>query len=151
MTIVTFVKSIVETLVYATTPILVRPTFGHGSAELLNITKADNDQYPVVYLDEPIKSNYLLNTYNQRTYTITLFFLNKVEFDFNTDKHQIVIEDMEKLSRQFLLRLEKKDELRKVNSVEDLQVTLAPFDTPCSGTQLKINLTLMQDLSNCLP
>lgn len=150
MTIVTFVKSIVDTLVYKSTPVLVYPSFYHGEMAFQNM-EADNDVFPAAYLDEPIRSKEFPPSYVQSEYSISLFFANKGECDWNTDKMQLIIEDMLILGRKFLLRLEKDDNVRTVKNVSFYHVPVGAFDTPVSGCILKLDLMLINNLSNCLP
>lgn len=150
MTIVTFIKSIVDTLVYKSTPAIVYPSFYHGEAAFQNI-RADNDIFPAVYLDQPITGRETFPSFVQTEYSVILFFLNKSEFDWNTAKMQVIIEDMTTLTRKFLLRLGKEQNVRIVKNVSITQLPVGGFDTPVAGCILKLDVTLINNLSNCLP
>lgn len=151
MTIVTFVKSIVDTLVYKTTPSIVYPSFYHGEEGFENIW-ADNAVYPAVFLGEPIKSDDFGPFYNQSDYPLSLFFANKTEFNWDMDKHQVVVDDMRNLARKFLLRLEKAEEIRELKEAKRLNIPLSRKHDAClSGCVLTLKIKYIENLSACLP
>jgi hypothetical protein len=149
MTIVNFIKSIATTLVYKTAP-LDYPNFFHGEQAFQNM-QADNDVFPVVYLDEPIRSKEFPPHFVESEYSLSILFADKTEFDWNTDKMQVVFEEMTTLARKFLLRLNKESDVRAFKNINITQLPVGAFDTPIAGCILKLDLTLINNLSNCLP
>lgn len=140
MTIVSYLQSVAT---------ILGLRFYHGEAAFQNI-RADEDVFPVMYLDDPIKSEETGASYVISKYPVRIMFADKTTMDWDTTKHQIVIDAMRTQCRKFLLTMQKDD---LVQGLDTATITdfINLFDANLSGCILELRISLFNNLSNCLP
>lgn len=130
-------------------------TFGYGEREWQNLL-ADKDNFPVVYLDEPVFSEdkILAGGVIDVNYRISMVFLDQTALDWTPEQHDEVISRMRTLARQFVIKLsESKDiyERRIMKSVTGIRRTNIKniFDLNASGCVLEFTFTPLGGDSIC--
>lgn len=127
-------------------------TFFHGERSFQNAR--DDTVFPIVYLDEPIVSNFKINQggYFQWTYHITVLFADKSELDFTPEQQHAVIYPMYKVMLEFINRLQaNKAEVYLVAANGKVTELKNLYDTNFSGVILEIDVLLDSDEPNCVP
>jgi hypothetical protein len=136
MSIKNFVSTIVSQIQVDNTPF----TFAHGESDWQNMM-ADEQNYPVVYLDEPISNDFLLLNSGaiQEFYPIKLVLLYKTELDFNPDQHDQVIQKARLAARKFISLCANAEEVKEVKNSKGVEI-INLFDANTSGMVLNLDL-----------
>lgn len=150
MTIIELVKLIADDL---TTDL----SFKHGREAWQNIqADAEQPDEVVLYLDEPITSNDVLNQNNQlsSTYSLSMVFAKQSELEDNPLNYAPIIEQMRTLSASFLRKLAKKTDstgelyVQNIENIQRLDVYNS-FDANLSGVVLECRVTLLPSSEIC--
>lgn len=114
------------------------PTFIYGTKSWQNLV-ADNSVLPVVFLDEPVKSNDTIKAggYIEESYPLTFLFLDKTEMDYIPAQHDTVINSMRILRREFIIALENNENTQGLRNIITTDV-MNIFDCNLSGVLLQL-------------
>ena len=136
MSIKNFVSTIVSQIQVDNTPF----TFAHGESDWQNMM-ADEQNYPVVYLDEPISNDFLLLNSGaiQEFYPIKLLLLYKTELDFTPGEHDQVIQKARLAARKFISLCANAEEVKEVKNPKGIEI-INLFDANTSGIVLTLDL-----------
>lgn len=124
------------------------PLFYSGFKSYQNLQ--DVEQFPVIYLDEPLTSiDELKQTgYIQAVYQVDMFFGNKTELDNTQLEHDVVINAMRELARQFIIACQNDERIRFIKNAKRTNI-INLFDLNLSGCFLTIELTPYNDDGRC--
>lgn len=128
--------------------------FAHGEADFNNL-QADEEQFPAVYLDEPLtftlpipKSGYI-----GEIYILRLLFLYKSQLDWTPEQHNVnAIVPATQAARQFISMLQKSIFIDEVfNDPASAVAFINLFDVNVSGITLTIKVKKNVVKSVCAP
>ena len=149
--------SVVEQLVAQLDVNGVKYAFNHGQQHWSNLVNDEfdfNDTQGVVFLDQPITTEYQLTSggYIGEFYPVTLFFMLKNELEYTPQEHEANrIEPANDAIRQFIsickTRGDLVDEISNVSSYEFTNL----LDVNVSGKSLSIKIKPNITKSVCVP
>lgn len=147
ITEVDIVQVVKENVLALSTPC----AWAHGTKALQNVF-ADEEKFPLCYLEEPIESNDTITQGGliQPVYPLVFCFAKKIELDATTDEQRAVIVPMRVLAKELLLRFQADKRIIFVQNSRRLDV-MNIFDVNCSGCFLFVTLTPRDASSICLP
>lgn len=145
MSVKSFVESVVSQIVVSGQNF----SFKHGERDFQNIF-ADEEIFPVVYLDEPIQNDFEIVSSGaiQEYYPIQLMILYKTELDFTPDQHDVLIQKARLCARKFLSLANDSDQMRTIDGVKGVEV-INVFDANTSGIILSCRLSFYDSTSIC--
>jgi len=145
MSVKSFVESVVSQIVISGQNF----SFKHGERDFQNIF-ADEEIFPVVYLDEPIQNDFEIVSSGaiQEYYPIQLMILYKTELDFTPDQHDVLIQKARLCARKFLSLANDSDQMRTIDGVKGVEV-INVFDANTSGIILSCRLSFYDSTSIC--
>ena len=125
------------------------PTFEIGVKSWQNVI-ADNAVLPIIFLDEPIKSEDVIksNRIIEEKYKLILYFFDKSQLDLTALQQNVIAENMRTLRREFLLELSKDEKVKLISSLSTENVFNA-LDANVTGCRLFLDLTLYPDEKVC--
>lgn len=149
--------SIVEQLVAQLNVDGVTYDFNHGAlhwANLLNDEFEFSDSKGIVFLDQPITTEYQLTAggYIGEFYPITLFFILKSELEYTPQDHELnCIEPANNAIRQFISICQSRDDLiDEISTPTALEFTNL-LDVNVSGKSLSIKIKPRINTGVCVP
>lgn len=136
-----FIQSFVEQTGY---------TYGRGEQSWHNII-ADDEILPVVYLDEPIKSKFVVGISGvlQEVFDITLFVLHKSQLDWTPQQHGEVIELARQEARALITLINNSDSVKSFSEVNVLEAKNV-LNANLSGVMLTASISFYNNNSVCL-
>lgn len=144
--------TIIEAVVNDLTP---KPEFMFGLAGWNNL-RADEKEFPVVILVEPITSNdeFRQGGLVDSSYPLYMVFLDKSELDWTPEQHRLAIDSMRELRRQFILKLKMaKNSYNEhiFKSITDVRTidTFNELDRNASGVGVSFTATPLNSDSIC--
>lgn len=145
MSVKSFVESVVSQIVVSGQNF----SFKHGERDFQNIF-ADEETFPVVYLDEPIQNDFEIVSSGaiQEYYPIQLMILYKTELDFTPDQHDVLIQKARLCARKFLSLANDSDQMRTIDGIKGVEV-INVFDANTSGIILSCRLSFYDSTSIC--
>lgn len=145
MSIKTFVESVVQQITIQGQAY----NFAHGEKDWQNIF-ADEQSYPVVYLDEPISNDFDIVSSGaiEEYYPIKMMFLYKTQLDFTPSQHDDEIQKARLGTRKFLSLCGNSNEVRSIKSAKAIEV-INIFDANTSGVILSLEISFYNQDSIC--
>lgn len=134
-------------------------SFIYGLKGWQNLKADKTATFPVIFLDEPITSN---DTFGQGgaidiQYNLNIAFLTKSKLDWTPEEHDVCIQSMRNLRREFILRLKKvKNNTTNEHlfrSIDNIVTTNAVnvFDVNLSGVLVSFQIVPMSGDGICTP
>jgi hypothetical protein len=132
--------------------------FIYGLKGWQNLKADKSATFPIAFLDEPISSS---DSFGKGgavdiRYNIKMAFLTKSELAWTAEQHDVAIQEMRTLRRQFILRLKKIADpatcehlFRAVDNVNTLNA-MNVFDVNLTGVIVTFQLTPMSGDGICL-
>ncbi len=148
--------SIVEALVNQLDVNGVKYAFNHGQQHWANLVNDEfdfGDEQGVVFLDQPITTEYQLTQggYIGEFYPITLFFMLKSELEYTPQEHEVnCIEPANNAIRQFISICQSSDLIDEILNPTALEFTNL-LDVNVSGKSLSIKIKPRINASVCIP
>lgn len=143
MSITTFLDGIIAKL---GSPV---PTFEIGVKSWQNVI-ADNAVFPIIFLDEPIKSEDTIksNRIIEEKYKLILYFFDKSNLDLTALQQNVIAENMRTLRREFLLELSKDEKVKSISGL-NTENQFNVLDCNLTGCRLFLDLILYPDENVC--
>ena len=137
MSIKTFVESVVQQITIQGQAY----NFAHGEKDWQNIF-ADEQSYPVVYLDEPISNDFDVVSSGaiEEYYPIKLMFLYKTELEFTPTQHDNEIQKARLGARKFITLCNQSEDVRTIKNAKGIEV-INVFDANTSGIVLSLDIS----------
>lgn len=145
------IKEIIETIVGKMVSNGTDYNFLHATKDWQNLVN-DEEAFPVVYLDMPIKFNpkILVGGHFERQYILTVLFLFKGDVDNNPDNLYAIELKAEEAQREFVLRMEQESDLIKSYTVGQCVQVPVEFDGISTGIIMPFTVTPRNVKSVCL-
>ena len=117
-----------------------------------NNLHADEATFPIVYLEERIENDFLVENSGviQEVYPLKLLFLFKTEMDFTPEQHDVQIQKARDGARQFINYIGNDTNVQSLKSVKGYEIKNV-FDANASGVILTFTVQFYNSSSNCLP
>lgn len=132
-------------------PVTLRFYFGDKAYQ--NV-KADEEVFPAVYLDNPVKMTFEVQQsgYIKQLYTMDLFFIDKTDYDASEEEIEAVLIQMRQFVKKFLISAETNVLIRLTDDfpyrAEGYEFQNI-FDVNVSGLALNLTVELLDDESFC--
>jgi hypothetical protein len=143
------IKIFVESVVQQITIQGQAYNFAHGEKDWQNIF-ADEQSYPVVYLDEPISNDFDVVSSGaiEEYYPIKLMFLYKTELEFTPTQHDNEIQKARLGARKFITLCNQSEDVRTIKNAKGIEV-INVFDANTSGVILSLDISFYNQESIC--
>ena len=130
------IRELIEDVVSGITVGLDTFQFYHADKSWQNLI-SDEANFPLVYLDNPIKWRYSFTSGSvlEREYDLKLFIAYKTELDFNPDEHVTEIEKAVACCQKIINSLRFNPEIKNIKDVGGFEIINA-FDVNVSGVLL---------------
>jgi hypothetical protein len=145
MSIKTFVESVVQQITIQGQAY----NFAHGEKDWQNIF-ADEQSYPVVYLDEPISNDFDVVSSGaiEEYYPIKLMFLYKTELEFTPTQHDNEIQKARLGARKFITLCNQSEDVRTIKNAKGIEV-INVFNANTSGIVLSLDISFYNQEPIC--
>jgi hypothetical protein len=145
MSIKTFVESVIQQIIIQGQAY----NFAHGEKDWQNIF-ADEQSYPVVYLDEPISNDFDVVSSGaiEEYYPIKLMFLYKTELEFTPTQHDNEIQKARLGARKFITLCNQSEDVRTIKNAKGIEV-INVFDANTSGIVLSLDISFYNQEPIC--
>lgn len=149
---------IVQAISSIVSDLSTKTAFIYGLKGWQNLKADKTATFPVAFLDEPISSS---DSFGQGgavdiKYNLQMAFLTKSQLNWTPEQHDVAIQQMRELRREFILRLKKVSDpstnehlFRSVDNVSTLNA-MNIFDVNMTGVIVTFQLTPMSGDGICL-
>jgi len=137
----------IQTIALACTNKIV--AFSHGEKWEQNL-QDENTIFPLIVLDHPItgKDKILPQGNQETTYSLGIFFCNRSSLDYTQAQHQVILDAMYLIKREFVTRCHNSSLFKGISSVKTTEL-INQWDLNVTGVFMNFDIEVSDHAATC--